>query len=140
MFSRETLTLEFQKVSNAQAEHYSTQTCCICADVIVDFVPEFFMGEEVNAACDMCKEASNAFDDDTADSSAKGQNIKKPDLKLDPDPNSMDENSNAAPKESSIVETKSCEEKDPVIEAKDNEIIKDFLAKYSEQIKARIGT
>ena len=31
MFSRETLTLEFQKESNAQAEHYSTQTCWFCS-------------------------------------------------------------------------------------------------------------
>ena len=64
----------------------------------MDFVPEFFMGEEVNAACDKCKEASDVFDDDTADSSAEGQNIKKPDLKIAPDPDSKDGNSKAAPK------------------------------------------
>ena len=97
------------------------------------------MGEEVNTACDKCKEASDAFDDDTDDSSAEGQNIKKPDIKIAPDPNSKDENSNAAPKESSIVEPKSCEEKDPVIEAKDNELTKDFLAECLERFKARIG-
>ena len=73
-------------------------------------------------------------------SSAEGQNNKKPDLKIAPDPDSKDENSNAAPNESSLVETKSCEEKDPVIEAKDNEITKDFLEECFEKIKARIGT
>ena len=52
--------------------------CSVCADNIEDYIPDYFMGDEVNAAFEKCKEASAACDDDNADSSSEDQTSKEP--------------------------------------------------------------
>ena len=70
----------------------------------------------MNAACDECKEASAAFDDDTADSSAEDHNSKKPDLGITPDPNSKDEASDINLELESLTKTSESEGKSDTVD------------------------
>ena len=64
----------------------------------------------------------------------------------DPENNSVDDPENsslddlAAAKDSILVETESCEMKDPVIEAENDVLTKDFLEELLETFNARFGT
>ena len=72
--------------------------------------------------------------------------ILKTTLFNDPENNSVDDPKNspvddlAATKDSILVETKVCEVKDPVIEAENDVLTKDFLEELLETFNARFGT
>ena len=119
------------------------KVCTLCAEPIPDYTPKYFMGTEIHPACISCQDSSSESDQNhESEEPLTSGKVGANDLGI----NSVDDHENnsvddlPAPKDSIIVETKSCKMKDPVIEAIDNELTKDFLAECLERVKARIGT
>ena len=50
---------DFKKQTSISSEPLETGTfCTICAELISDYTPKFFLGIEINAACDECQDSS----------------------------------------------------------------------------------
>ena len=119
------------------------KVCTLCAEPIPDYTPKYFMGTEIHPACISCQDSSSESDQNhESEEPLTSGKVGANDLGI----NSVDDHENnsvddlPAPKDSIIVETKSCEMKDLVTEAKGNVLIKDYLAECLERFKARIGT
>ena len=51
----------FTNLSTISSESLETGTfCTICAELISDYTPKFFLGTEMNAACDECQDSSES--------------------------------------------------------------------------------
>ena len=49
------------QLSTISSESFETGTfCTICAELISDYTPKFFLGTEMNAACDDCQDTSES--------------------------------------------------------------------------------
>ena len=79
---KETPEQNMEASSNLKFSQDQVNVCTVCANNIKDYIPEYFMGDVMNAACEKCKEASADCDYEIADSSTKNQTMEEPDMRI----------------------------------------------------------